>query len=326
MKAKSVCAFKTDQTFVYAARIKDREVLKESSSGGVFTAISDQFLADENAVVCAIYNFVTHQTEFQIVLEKPKRNEARGSKYMQSLTGNVFQEAADWLKANPQKKLLFVGMGCQTAGFGRFAEISGFRDRVTLMDIICHGSPSPMLWREYAERLENAGKMKAVSFKDKRNGWKHPTPVAVIGEKEVPLNDYVRIFYNQCALRPACHKCPYTAVERDTDITIGDYWGIEKAMPDFYDELGNSLILLHTQKGIELFDQCKEALEYRISNSKDCLQPNLIAPTPVSKDRKQFWREYHKHGIPYIIKKYGNPTAWQKIKSRFQRKIRKLLV
>lgn len=310
-------------TTVYAARVKDRELLKNSSSGGAFTALSDVFLEHGDAVVCAIYNYENKQTEFKLITSKEERDSARGSKYMQSTPGNIYKDAVVWMKKNQGKKILFVGMGCQTAGFQKFIEMSGLRERVTLVDIICHGSPSPMIWRDYAKSLEikDSGKMDYLTFKDKRNGWSNPTAVATINGREESLKEYVRIFYNQCALRPSCHKCPYTTVERSTDITIGDYWGIDKVMPDFFDPSGNSLLLIHTQKGQELFNNCKEALDYKESNTTDCLQPNLVHPTTAAKDRTKFWQDYYANGIHYIVKKYGAVS----LKLRTKNKIKKIL-
>lgn len=116
---------------------------------------------------------------------------------------------------NPVKKILFVGMGCQADGFRKFAEIKGFRDRVWIVDIICHGSPSPKLWREYAESLtQKIGKITYLTFKDKRNGWKTPFAFVVVDGQEHPIKDYVKVFYNRCALRPSCYACPYTVTER----------------------------------------------------------------------------------------------------------------
>lgn len=310
-------------TVVYAGRVKDKSVLMRSSSGGAFTAVSDYFLSNGDAIVCAVYNYDTHDAEFQLITTEAERDAARGSRYMQSKPGNAFKDALRWLKANPDKNLLFVGMGCQAEGFRKFAEVADIRDRVWVVDIICHGSPSPKIWREYAVSLErkNGGRISKLSFKDKRNGWKRPIAMVDINGREVQLSDYVRVFYNRCALRPSCHECPFATTERKTDITIGDFWHIEDKMPDFYDENGNSLFLIHTDRGVELFDKIKDGLEYRESNTIDCWQANLEKPTPVSEKRVEFWRDYQRKGIDYIMKKYGTVSFQTKVK----RKIIKLL-
>ena len=107
--------------------------LMSSSSGGVFIALSDFFLENGNAVAAAIYNYDNHTTEFQMILDKKQQERAKGSKYMQSKPGDIYRETYHWLKENPEKKLLFVGMGCQSDGFRKFSEIKGIRDRVYIV-------------------------------------------------------------------------------------------------------------------------------------------------------------------------------------------------
>lgn len=180
-----------------------------------------------------------------------------------------------------------------------------------------HGSPSPKLWREYAESIEKKnGKITYLTFKDKRNGWKAPTAFVTVAGYEYSIKDYVKVFYNRCALRPSCYMCPYATIERKTDMTIGDFWHIDKMIPDFYDENGNSLFLIHTDQGEKLFDDIKENLEYRLSDTKQCWQANLEAPTKKSELRDTFWEDYYREGIDYIMKKYGKTPLRTKVKNK----------
>ena len=304
-------------TRVYAGRLKDRQNLNNSSSGGAFTALSDFFLKNGNAVVAAIYNYENHTTEFQMILDKDQRERAKGSKYMQSKPGCIFREAYRWLMEHSGKKMLFVGMGCQSDGFRKFSEMKGIRDRVYIVDIICHGSPSPKLWREYAESVQKKdGKITFLTFKDKRNGWKSPTAYVKANGEEKSIKDYVKVFYNRCALRPSCYECPYATTERRTDMTIGDFWHIEETIPDFYDSNGNSLFLIHTNRGEELFEKIQSDLDYRLSNTTQCWQANLEAPTKKSEQREEFWNDYKKKGIDFVMKKYGSVPMKTKIKNK----------
>ena len=308
------------KTIVYAGRLKDKAALLSSSSGGAFIAISDFFLDYNNAVVAAVYNYESHTAEFQLILNKNQREAAKGSKYMQSKPGDIFKQAYKWLLDNPGKELLFIGMGCQADGFRRFAELKDISNRVYIVDIICHGSASPKLWKEYAESIEEKhGKITYLTFKDKCNGWKSPTAYVEVGGKEIPINDYVRIFYNRCALRPSCYECPYATMTRKTDMTIGDFWGIDERIPDFYSSDGNSLFLLHTDKGVDLFEKIKEDLDYRLSDTTQCLQPNLEAPTKRSELREMFWSDYQKKGIGFLMKKYGHDSMKSRIKNKLKR-------
>lgn len=305
-------------TIVYAGRAKDKHTLLKSSSGGAFITISDLFIQNKNAIVCAIYDYKDKETKFKLITTAQERDTACGSKYMQSKPGTVFKEAFQWLMENQDKSLLFIGMGCQADGFRRFAEMKNIRERVWIVDIICHGSPSPKLWREYAASIEKkqGGEITYLTFKDKRNGWKSPTALVKVAGKEVLISDYVRVFYSHCALRPSCHECPYATTDRKTDITIGDFWHIEDVLPDFYDERGNSLFLIHTDRGEQLFDQIKENLNYQLSDTKQCRQKNLETPTQASELRQKFWNDYQRAGVDYIIKKYGTISLKTKLKNK----------
>ena len=308
-------------TVVYAGKIKNRDILKNSSSGGAFTVLSNFFLENGDSVVASVYDYHEHAVKYQLILSKGQRDQAKGSKYMQSKPRDIFREAYQWLVDHPHNHLLFVGTGCQTEGFRKYAEIKNIRNRVCIVDIVCHGSPSPKLWREYAQYIQNknAGIITYLTFKDKRNGWNSPTAYVTINEREVGIGEYVRIFYNHCALRPSCYECRYTTIERKTDLTIGDFWHIEETIPDFYDPDGNSLFLIHTSYGKDLFDKVKLNLDYRLSDTTQCWQENLERPTDRSQIRGEFWSDYQRKGIDFIVKKYGTVPVKTKIKSRLLR-------
>lgn len=304
---------------IYALRLKDKKELKKSSSGGAFTAFSDYFLENRGAVVSAIYNYETNQNEFVLYTEKKYRDMARGSKYIQAYPLDSYEKAEQWVKNN-NRELLFLGTGCQAEAFRKFSILKNFRDKVTIMGIICHGVSSPQMWKEYI----GEGKIEYVTFKDKRNGWKNPYAYIVRNGKEIDISNYDTIYYNGCALRPSCYKCPFCTVERNVDITIGDFWGIEKTMPQFYSSEGNSLILLHTEKGIELFEKIKEKIEFKESNLEECIQPNLICPTERPLQRTKFWDDYSKGGMKKIIKKYVRKPLWKKCFYKIKNKVRRI--
>ena len=120
--------------------------------------------------------------------------------------------------------------------------------------MICHGAPSSGLWKDYIQKIENKynAKINYITFKNKRNGWEFPSTFVKIEDKEVSIKPYSDWFYMGWTLRKSCYKCPYTKIDRNSDITIGDYWGIQNVMPDFYDKNGISLVITHTEVGNEL--------------------------------------------------------------------------
>lgn len=315
----------TVNTKVYAGRIKEKKIVMKSSSGGAFTAISDYFIERGDAVIAAVYEYDNYNLNYKIIQSKSDRDKAIGSKYMQSRVGNIYNEAYYWLKQNVYKKILFVGMGCQADGFRKFCEMKKIRDRVYIVDIVCHGMPSAKLWKEYAEYIENKykGKIKYPTFKDKRNGWKNPSALVEIEGKEIMIKDYVNVFYSGCALRPYCYKCKYATIVRKTDLTIGDFWHIEETIPEFFEPEGTSLFLIHTEYGVELFNHIKQRLFYKKSDIKQCWQYNLERPTEKPKEREKFWNDYRRGGIFLIVKKYGLNSLFAKIKYRINKISRK---
>lgn len=305
-------------TQVYAGRIKDAEVLKHCSSGGAFTALSDAFLNKGDAVLCSGYNYDACRAEFQLVLTKEERDQCRGSMYMQSFALDSWNEALDWLKANPEKQLIFFGTGCQGAAFRAFCTNHKVLQRVTVVDLVCHGVPSAMIWSAYAQSLAKGGIVTNINFRDKRTGWDKSSAFARQNDKEISLQKWRRVYSSRTMLRPSCASCPYTTTERDTDITIGDFWHLQKSMPDFYDDMGTSLFLIHTEKGVALFNSIKENIDYRESNTKDCWQMNLERPTQHAANRATFWADYRAKGIDYVMDKYSKVSLFKKalIKAR----------
>ena len=297
---------------IYAAKLKDVNALAKSSSGGAFRALSEQWILEGNAVVCTRYDYETQQVVFGIVSTIEGRDNACGSKYVQADMNRIYNDSVVWLRENPEKRLMFIGMGCQAAAFQNYMRLEGLLNRVVILDIICHGVPSPLIWEEYANLVCNGQMMTYVNFRDKISGWSHSRGTAVIGERTVSIQEYRRMYTSRNPIRPSCFNCPYTKIERNVDITIGDFWHIEDRMPDFYDPMGVSLIIVHSQKGMELFDKARTYIEYRESNEKDCWQLNLEKPTPVPDSREMFWTDYREKGISFVVKKYGKPKSFPK--------------
>ena len=336
-KCEKTCDFKkretaetADSVLVFASRAKNAKVVKESSSGGLFTVLSDWFLEQQGAVASVVYDYQQQLPVFRLYTNKQTRDAARGSKYIQAVMGDIYHECISWLKENPDKLLLFVGVGCQVAGFRKVLMEKGLRDRAVLVDLICHGQPSSKLWIDYIRKLEWKlhGKVAYVTFKDKRNGWNHPTAFAQIGDREVPLEEFSCWFYEQLSLRNSCFRCPYTCIQRDTDLTIGDYWGIESVLPDFYDPMGNSLILVQSDKGKRLLAAVEDRIELVKSSVQDCLQPRLCSPAQKNPRTEKFWKDYAKFGVEKLMTKYREDgkilTIYKKLVYKGMRVIKKI--
>lgn len=317
------------ETRVYAVKHIDNNVIRNSSSGGLFTALSDAFLNSGNAVASCLYNYKTDKVEFKIYQDINTRDSARGSKYIQASIENGFKNIYEWLTKNPENFIIAFGTGCQMDGLRRYLELKKLRNRVIIVDIICHGATSPGLWEKYLTDRNLKGKLDYISFKDKRNGWHNPTVFVKSNGEEISIKDFSEWFYGEWAIRESCYRCPFTKIERDTDITIGDYWGIEKAIPKFADEMGVSLALIHSEEGLELFDSIKDKIVIQESDKNNCLQPRLVSPSNKPEDREQFWSDVENMGIEYCLENYKQKEIvipfWRKFGSKIKHQLKKFI-
>jgi len=334
---RKVCAFQNGYDIsdnfatpkVYAVKNKHEDVRMASSSGGIFSAISDHIL-DSDGLVSGVAFDENMNAAHKIAATKEERDEFRGSKYVQSELNHVYSEIKSLLKQN--KTVLFTGTPCQNAGLKSFLDLARVKtENLILCDIVCHGTPSPLLWKEHIRQLENRGKGRVVQYycRSKVKGWHGHTELVVYesGKKDyksLSSQKHKVLFYSHNMLRPSCYYCRYTNFKRPSDITIADFWGIEKTMPQFDDNKGISLALINTTKGQRLFEDIKSKIVYRESNTKDCLQRNLQEPSRISDKREQFWQDYHLHGYEYVVKKYAGYNYKSILKNKVKSVLRKI--
>lgn len=315
-KCRKVCPFqneikvsdKLSKPTVYAVKQKDLAVRMESSSGGAYTALSDYAIKNDSS----IYG-VKYDEDFKVVHSRAKgkkeRNEFRGSKYIQSDLNNVFKQIKDELKAG--QKVLFTGTGCQAAGLRKFLSDSRTNaDNLIINDMVCHGTPSPKLWQDYIDFLQQDSKLKSYAFRFKGKGGHSFNQRAEYEDGKTKINTsklkvFLTLFSSDLLLRPSCHNCKFANTDRKADVTIADFWGIKKTRPEIDDNKGISLVLVNTVKGEQVFEEIKEDIDFWENKLEDSLQPNLIGPTKKPLIREVFWEDYYKNGFLFIAKKYG---------------------
>lgn len=310
----AICPFRNQQAkedrlqypIVFAAKHKNELTRLSSSSGGMFSAISDYIINNGGIIYGAAFDDafnVCHQKAQSIV----EINKMKGSKYVQSDLGTIFLDVKKELETN--RDILFTGTPCQIAGLKAYLGKKKY-EKLILCDLVCHGTPSPLIWKDYVDFLkQKKGDLRQFNFRDKRKGWHESLRSATFADGAVicntPLIDvFFSIYAELTVLRPACHVCPFACLERVSDLTIADFWGIEKCKPHFDDNKGVSLVLLNTKKGVLIFDKIKDQLIYEESNVNECKQHNLTRPTEPSPQRDIFWKDYYKNGFEYIAKKY----------------------
>ena len=302
---------------VFAVKHKDNNVKMKSAAGGAYTAISDYALKISNAIYGAEFsdNFYVHHSRATTCVE---RDNFRGSKYVQSDLKETFKQIREDLTNG--KGVLFTGTACQVAGLRKYLDDSKTNaDKLILNDIICHGTPSPLLWGNYLKFIQTKGNLKSYTFRNKDNGWRGYNIKANFKNNKERINSpdvrvFANIFASDLALRPSCYHCKFTNLQRPSDIMIGDFWGVEKILPEIDDNKGVSLVLINTPKGKEIFERIKTELEVWEIDIKDCLQPNLQHPTNKPAQRTRFWEDYYKFGFEYIAKKYGKYNIKNKLK------------
>lgn len=293
---------------VYAVKHKDFDTRINSMSGGIFTALSDLILR-ENGVV---YGCVLTQS-FEVLHIRAEniedRNKMRGSKYVQSDMKDCFKSVLCDLNSN--KKVLFSGTSCQVAGLKAFLKVP--YDNLLCVDVLCYGVPSPKIFKSYLawQEQKNKGKCIYFEFRNKKDfGWDLHFETLMIkkkNNKKIKINSRIfrTFFFSHNIIRPACHKCPYKDILHPSDITIADYWGIDKAIPNFNDNKGVSLVLINNKKGQEVFENVKNDIVYKESKIEDCMQQTLIRPSDISGNRTEFWEDYKNINFNKMTKKYG---------------------
>ena len=282
----------------YAAIYKNNEIRENSSSGGIFSALTDRFdVVYGVAMTDDCYGADVIRVEGDIA-------PLRGSKYFQAKVGDAFKLVKKDLEEG--RKVLFSGTGCQINGLSMF--LGKDYSSLFLLDIICHGTPSPKLWKEYALYQEKEhGKLKSVNFRCKDDSW------IDYGMKENQLyiskdtDSFMRMFLRDYCLRPACYEC-HAKKYRKSDMTIADFWGIENIAPEMNDGRGTSVVITRTEKGQELFDSIKHDLKWKEVSYEEGVRSNPSEHSSVSRPRQRdaFFTDLDKLSFEEMEKKYAH--------------------
>ena len=266
-KCKEVCPNRNienrnTRTQTFVGYYKDDEVRKQSSSGGIFSAIAEWILQQKGVVFGAAFdeNFEVHHIAVETKEELIK---LRGSKYVQSRLENTFLEAKEYLEK--KRKVLFTGTACQIAGLKNY--LSAEYENLYTVDVLCHGAPSPKIWRMYLDdkKEQYQASINKVEFRNKDDGWKNFSINIAFSNMERfythhNKEKFMRMFLDNLDLRPSCYSCVFKEIPRISDVTIGDSWGVENYMPDMDDDKGTSVILVHSSNGEKIFREIRKKL------------------------------------------------------------------
>ena len=283
---------KKANSLMYAVRGSD-EIRELSSSGGIFSIVS-QYILENGGFVCGSAFDENMRLKHKIVSSAEELDSLRGSKYLQSDTGTVYKEIEALLKDN--KKVFFVGTPCQVAGI--YGYLGKDYPCLYTADILCHGVPSQKAFSSYLNSVSRGKKVKNVEFRNKRFGWSCENVLVTYEDGTESTHSrrdgdpYLRAFFENIDLRRSCAICNFSSSPRQGDISMGDFWGIDRVDPSQNDKKGTSMLTVNSEKGQELLDVIRKSAtvsEY----SYDATLPNRIhSHIPPHHLRRKFFRAF----------------------------------
>lgn len=323
---KNVKRYDNNTLHVYSLIHNNKKIVKHSTSGGAFTALSDLILSDGGYVIGAVMepNFTIHHL---VTSDASVRDKMRGSKYVQSSMDQVYKEMKDLLKKG--KKVMFTGTPCQCAAIKNF--FSDKYENLYIVDFLCHGVPNNKMFKEHIAFLEEQYGKKIVyyTFRDKRYGWdaynnNNNNEDGTIGTRLIN-QAYYYFFLRNLSLRDGCFHCKYRSQYRYSDITIADFWGIEK-ITGKKNCTGVSMVLSNSEKGETLLrrskDTCNlieypyEKIAYRIP----------LTPYPYPAQYERFWKTYAKGGYSALVSNFFNNSFKKRLYYSIRKIVKKLML
>ncbi len=278
--------------YCYAVMATD-DIRLKSSSGGVFTQIANYILENDGYVCGAAWNS-DFNVEHILIDSKEDLHKLQCSKYVQSNTKYVYREIKNLLSSG--KLVFFTGTPCQVAGLYSFLDNKDFQNLFT-MDLVCHGVPNSRIWQKFLVENFNKNDIEKVMFRDKgRRGWKCTTTIYLKNGDIKIQPEYMNGFSANLYLRPSCAVCSYTKLTRCADLSVADFWHVERLNPSLNDGKGTSLVLLNSPKGEILFNHVKDNLIVERFSSgvlDESFQISLFRPYPSHEKRCDFFSHIH---------------------------------
>lgn len=315
------------EPIAYAAFNKNEEIRMQSSSGGIFTLLAESTIQQGGVVFGACFN-----KEFEVVHDYVEKAENlsrfRGSKYVQSKIGNSYKQVEKFLIQG--RYVLFTGTPCQIGGL--HAYLGKAYRKLFVQDIICHGVPSKESWRKYIDFHKKRAKsnVRKISFKDKSLGWKKYA-ISIVFDNNIAYQQeyhqdlWMKAYLMNINLRPSCYTCQFKSLYRASDITLADYWGIQNIAPDLDDDRGISLMIINSEKGIELFDKIKDDIVYQQHDLLNAIEgnPHMLKSATYNTKRNKYQKLLRKHDFETSLSKIMGDTVLSKLKKAIRRSLKR---
>ena len=312
----------------FAARSSDNYVRENSSSGGVAHLIAKKFLTD-GGVVCGVKMSADFSHAEYVCIERTEDLKSiSGSKYIQSDSTDTYEKINEYIKTG--RKILFIGTPCQVAAVKNY--FHNRDDCITYIDIVCHGVPSQILWDKFRAYITKKykGRITKVNFRDKRNGWDAFGFAATFDNcKEIyePRNrGFLGIFLKNICLRPVCADCHHKGYNRCSDLTLGDFWGIERVLPDYDIKNGVSLVMVNNSKGLSLLHSFGDEMDITEADCKGLFtyrNKSLLKSVKISDRRSEFMSDLRALPFSALENKYLGKQFFNSIKKTIKRIIRR---
>lgn len=279
-----------------------------SSSGGIFSLLAEKILS-VGGVVCGVAMDEDCYAARHVIVDKiDDLARLRGSKYLQSVVGDTYEQIKDYLEQG--RKVLFSGTPCQVSGLKGYLRED--YENLLCVDVICHGAPSQKLWEKYVKSFEEkyGGKVTEVSFRHKKEGWQDFGMNNTVGQKDVFINkdedDFMHLFLQDFCLRPSCYACHTKQIGYGSDLTIGDFWGVSGIAPELNDNKGTSVVVVRTKKGKQIWNEIenlvvRKQIEYtQALRSNPALEKSAIRPD----GRNTFFNDMPQMTMQQLVRKY----------------------
>ena len=311
---KRVCPVLNEDSFkspvgsqFISCKHRDDDVRRNSSSGGFFYELANTVISD-GGVVCGArfssdFKKVYHSLAFTFEEFQPMRV----SKYVQSEMRDTYHRVRDVLKTG--KKVLFTGTPCQVAGLKAF--LMKDYDNLISVEVVCHGVPSQKVWDHYLSSLEKEydSKVSYVSFRDKREGWRNYNITigfdnGTVFSEPSKDNAYMNSFLTDLNIRESCTRCHFKRFASGADITMGDFWGSTELGETYSDDVGISLVGLHTEKAKLLFETLQSSLKgvKRLSEKEAFVFNESYAQSAYDHpSRNLFFDRFDKEGLSIVV-------------------------
>ena len=313
----------------YASMNKDEQVRMKSSSGGIFSILAEYIIKNNGVVYGAGFD-EDFNIKHKRILYSTDLDLLRGSKYVQSSIGDIYKQVKNDLENN--NPVLFTGTPCQVEGLRSYLR----KEYVNLitMDFICHGVPSPLVWEKYLKKMKKSKQenIKNIYFRNKDIGWKLFS-LKIIFDKRIYSNDlnndlFMKGFLKDVYLRPSCYNCKFKKINRISDITVADFWGIGNILPKMDDDKGTSLIVIHSEKGKQLFDKLSEKMILNEVNLNEAIKynPSMIKSVKYNEKRSSFFAELNSgKELTDLIRKYTKISFEKRVKNKIKSIIKRLI-